>query len=95
MLLFKGELEEVLDYLNFDSLQQFIDYFWERENFFLQDEDEVEGVSEVLVLFDVYDVCLSVINSVFKYNYFQQMVRNKDISFDVSYVFEKLRGVKN
>lgn len=95
MLLFKGELEEVLDYLNFDSLQQFIDYFWERENFFLQGEDEVEGVSEVLVLFDVYDVCLSVINSVFKYNYFQQMVRNKDISFDVSYVFEKLSGVKN
>lgn len=88
MLLFKGELEEVLDYLNFDSLQQFIDYFWERENFFLQGEDEVEGVSEVLALFDVYDVCLSVINSVFKYNYFQQMVRNKDISFDVSYVFE-------
>lgn len=95
MLLFKGELEEVLDYLNFDSLQQFIDYFWERENFFLQGEDEVEGVSEVLALFDVYDVCLSVINSVFKYNYFQQMVRNKDISFDVSYVFEKLSGVKN
>lgn len=95
MLLFKGELEEVLDYLNSDSLQQFIDYFWERENFFLQGEDEVEGVSEVLVLFDVYDVCLSVINSVFKYNYFQQMVRNKDISFDVSYVFEKLSGVKN
>lgn len=95
MLLFKGELEEVLDYLNLDSLQQFIDYFWERENFFLQGEDEVEGVSEVLVLFDVYDVCLSVINSVFKYNYFQQMVRNKDISFDVSYVFEKLSGVKN
>lgn len=95
MLLFKGELEEVLDYLNFDSLQQFIDYFWERENFFLQGEDEVEGVSEVLALFDVYDVCLSVINSVFKYNYFQQMVRNKDISFDVSYVFEKLIGVKN
>lgn len=95
MLLFKGELEEVLDYLNFDSLQQFIDYFWERENFFLQGEDEVEGVSEVLVLFDVYDVCLSVINSVFKYNYFQQMVRNKDISFDVSYVFENLSGVKN
>lgn len=94
MLLFKGELEEVLDYLNFDSLQQFIDYFWERENFFLQGEDEVEGVSEVLALFDVYDVCLSVINSVFKYNYFQQMVRNKDISFDVSYVFEKLSGVK-
>lgn len=95
MLLFKGELEEVLDYLNFDSLQQFIDYFWERENFFLQGEDEVEGVSEVLVLFDVYDVCLSVINSVFKYNYFQQMVRNKDISFDVSYIFEKFSGVKN
>lgn len=95
MLLFKGELEEVLDYLNFDSLQQFIDYFWERENFFLQGEDEVEGVSEVLALFDVYDVCLSVINSVFKYNYFQQMVRNKDISFDVSYVFENLSGVKN
>lgn len=95
MLLFKGELEEVLDYLNFDSLQQFIDYFWERENFFLQGEDEVEGVSEVLALFDVYDVCLSVINSVFKYNYFQQMVRNKDISFDVSYVFEKLIDVKN
>lgn len=95
MLLFKGELEEVLDYLNFDSLQQFIDYFWERENFFLQGEDEVEGVSEVLALFDVYDVCLSVINSVFKYNYFQQMVRNKDISFDVSYVFEKLSDVKN
>lgn len=91
MLLFKGELEEVLDYLNFDSLQQFIDYFWERENFFLQGEDEVEGVSEVLVLFDVYDVCLSVINSVFKYNYFQQMVRNKDISFDVSYEFEKIK----
>lgn len=95
MLLFKGELEEVLDYLNFDSLQQFIDYFWERENFFLQGEDEVEGVSEVLALFDVYDVCLSVINSVFKYNYFQQMVRNKDISFDVSYIFEKFSGVKN
>lgn len=94
MLSSKGELEEALDHLNSDSLQQFTDHLWERENSSLQGEDEAEGVSEALALSDVHDACLSVTNSVLKHNHFQQMVRNKDISSDVSHAFEKLSGVK-
>lgn len=82
MLSSKGELEEALDHLNSDSLQQFTDHLWERENSSLQGEDEAEGVSEALALSDVHDACLSVTNSVLKHNHFQQMVRNKDISSD-------------
>lgn len=91
MLSSKGELVEALDHLNSDSLQQFTDHLWERENSSLQGEDEAEGVSEALVLSDVHDACLSVTNSVLKHNHFQQMVRNKDISSDVSHEFEKIK----
>lgn len=94
MLSSKGELEEALDHLNSDGLQQFTDRLWERENSSLQSEEGAEGVSEALALSDVHDTCLSVTNSVLKHNHFQQMVRNKDISSDVSLQFEKSSGAK-
>lgn len=92
MLSSKGELEEALDYLNSDSLQQFTDRLWERENSSLQGEDEAEGVSEALAFSDVHDTCLSVTNSVLKHNHFQRMVRNKDISSDVSHKFKNFEN---
>lgn len=85
MLSSKGDQEDALNHLNSDSLQQYLDRLWEQENNSLQGEDRVEAESEALELSNVQDTCMSVTNSVLKHGQFQEMVRNKDISSDVSF----------
>lgn len=83
MLLAEGKLEAALDHLNSNSIQQFLNRLWEHENASIQADDREEHEREAQDVSSVQDTCMSVTNSVLKHIQFQEMVRNKDISYDV------------
>jgi hypothetical protein len=83
MLLAEGKLDAALDHLNSNKIQQFLNRLWEYENASIPADDREGHECEGQEVSTVQDTCMSVTNSVLRHTQFQEMVRNKDISYDV------------